>query len=178
MKPIVICFSGRIGSGKSTVSTAVSERLGFSWVSFGSYVRTEAAKRGLDPNIREVLADLGQSLIQEHSWEGFCKKVLDQAKWTHGQGLVVDGIRHLEAFNTISKIALPTKSVLVHLNLDGIEAMAGRANGLEDRIRAEEHSTEKQVIEELPQAANLVANADRPVKKIVDEILEFLKGLK
>ena len=48
LEPLVIGFAGRIGSGKSTLSSEVAERLGWRRASFGDYLRTVAKSSGLD----------------------------------------------------------------------------------------------------------------------------------
>src|SRR5207237_1082407 len=87
MKPLVMALSGRIGSGKTTVSTEVARRLGWVRTSFGDYVRSLARSRGLDDS-RETLQPLGASVLNE-GVEPFCRAVLAQAGWTSGTPVVI-----------------------------------------------------------------------------------------
>src|ERR1039458_2129720 len=92
--PIVVCFSGRIGSGKTSVSQCVATTLGAAWTSFGGFIRDAAQERGLDANSREVLQTLGAQLISEKGTDWLCEQVITRAKWDGHQPLVIDGVRH------------------------------------------------------------------------------------
>jgi hypothetical protein len=56
--------------------------------------------------------------MMDSGWIHFCKMVLEQVKWTRGMSLVVDGIRHLEAFETLKELTQPTKAFLVFVAVD------------------------------------------------------------
>jgi len=105
--PLILAFSGGIGSGKSTLSSGVAEALEWPRVSFGRYVRAVALDRGLDAESREVLQEVGESLITA-GWVPFCRAVLTQADWRPERSLVVDGIRHVEALQTLRALAAPS----------------------------------------------------------------------
>ena len=85
---MVLAFSGKIGSGKSSVSVAVADGLHLPWVSFGNYVRKRAKAQELEPT-RQHLQDLGQALLLADA-DAFCAAVLAQAPDVEN-GLVVDG---------------------------------------------------------------------------------------
>ena len=72
---LLLCFSGQIGSGKSSVSTAVAEVLGWRRTGFGDYLRGEIARLGGDPDDRKALQDLGQQRVEDDS-TAFCRDVL------------------------------------------------------------------------------------------------------
>jgi dephospho-CoA kinase len=116
VKSLVLAFSGSIGSGKSTLSLSVAKALNWPYVSFGNHVRTVALLRGLGES-REVLQEVGESLIQE-GWEQFCKSVLAQTTWEPGEPLVVDGIRHVEAVETLQLLIVPSELLLIHITLN------------------------------------------------------------
>jgi dephospho-CoA kinase len=174
MSNIVIGFSGGIASGKSSLSTAVAQAIGWPRTSFGGYVRTIAAQRGLEPT-RENCQAIGEELI-EADIRGFCKDVLAEASWRPGEPLVIDGIRHLEVADLLADMVRPTDFVLVFVELPRAEREArlknrdGESQPLE---RFEQHSTEVQVCE-LRARANLVVDGDRPVEQLADEAVRFL----
>ena len=72
---LLICFSGQIGSGKTSVSAAVAEALGWRRTGFGDYLRSEIERLGGDPSSRQALQDLGQKLVDEDP-TAFCREVL------------------------------------------------------------------------------------------------------
>lgn len=180
MNPIVVCFSGRISIGKTSVSKALAQRLNCPWTGFGDYVRTIAAKRGLDPECRDVLQALGALLIEEQGFQSFCREVLAAANWPGDRPLIVDGIRHVEALEAIKQLLASTHVLLVHLAIESETALRDRTvqRGLEFGKRAtwEAHSTERQVLSTLPEYADLIISADLPLPDILQRVIEFISG--
>lgn len=178
MKATVVCFSGRIASGKTSISRALAQKLNCPWTGFGDYVRAVAVRHGLNPEDRGELQRLGESLIQEHGFDWFCNEVIAAAKWTGNCPLVIDGIRHVEAFATIRRMLSSHQTLLVHLTLESEETLRVRTmqRGMdsEKRIAWEAHSTEQQVLSTLPSIANLTVSADLPVSEITSRIINFL----
>lgn len=178
MTPIAICFSGRIAIGKTSVSKALAEELRCPWTGFGSYIRRVALTRAIDVEDRDQLQELGELLIQEHGFEWLCREVIAAAHWTGDRPLVIDGIRHAEAFQTIARLLSPHRVVLIHLTIDE-EMLRERSKerGLEPGKRAtwESHSTEQQVISTLPNIADLTVDANMPLDEITRRITGFLQ---
>jgi len=177
MTTYVLAFSGKIASGKSTLSLRLAEQLNWKYTSFGDYVRDVAKLRGLE-NSRQELQNVGQSLIEE-GWRQFCQSVLSQTNWLPGEPLVIDGIRHIEAIATLQPLVFPSKLFLIYVSTD--EAIrearfAQRGEKLaEDGQRLhQEHSTEVQVEEQLPLVADLIVNGDKPIIEIIQDILIWL----
>lgn len=167
----VICFSGRIGSGKTSVSRSVADRLGASWTGFGDFVRATAAGLGSDPSSREILQDLGARLIRENGIAWLCSQVIARASWDEQRALVIDGVRHIQVLEEIIHQVAGHPTVLVHLAFEG----ARPGLDAEARQRAEQHSTERDVLDALPSKADLVVSADAPLEAVVDAVLNFLK---
>lgn len=82
MSDCVVGFAGKMGSGKTTISSLTAQTLGWARVGFGDYVRSVARQRGLDAS-RGTLQALGESLLADGS-EGFCRDVLAQTDWRLG----------------------------------------------------------------------------------------------
>lgn len=174
MDNVIIAFAGPIGSGKSTVSFAIAEALGLSRASFGDYVRGVAKQRGLTQD-RETLQLIGSELIG-NGWGPFCKAVLSQAGWKKGKGVVVDGIRHIEAVETLLQMTAPSKFVLVFVSITEkerqIRLVQKGIKDKEDQIRIESHPTEVQV-KSLESKADLILDGTRPSLELVDQIMEY-----
>ena len=117
MTSAVLAFAGAIGSGKTTISAGVAGTLGWARVSFGDYVRAEARRRGLDDSSREVLQEVGEALIAQ-GWEPFCQAILAQALWVSGEPLVIDGVRHVRAVETLRELVAPAMLLVVYLDAD------------------------------------------------------------
>jgi dephospho-CoA kinase len=174
MRNTVVGFSGGIASGKSSLSMAVSQALGWPRTSFGAYVRVVAAQRGLETT-RENCQKIGEELIDEDVHD-FCKNVLAEASWSPGASVVIDGIRHLEVADLLAGMVRPSDFILIFVELPRAE----RATRLKNRDgesqpleRFEQHSTEAQVAD-LRARADLVVDSDRPVEQLTDEVVRFL----
>lgn len=180
MTYFVVCLSGRIGSGKTSVSAALGSARRAVTASFGAYVRREAVARGLDAEQREVLQDLGAELIAENGHEWLCRQVVATANWNGDCDLVIDGVRHVEVLETIRRITYPVRTLLVYLALEAEAELGVRAElrGVSSGARAdlEQHSTEIDVIRALPDLADVVVSAENSVEQIVDTINTFLDG--
>lgn len=178
MSPVIIVFSGAIGSGKSSLSQAVATRLGLSRVGFGDYVRMKAGQRGV-PQTRESLQEVGASLIRA-GWHQFCSSVLSQSGWKVGQSLVVDGVRHVEALQSLKRITAPSQVVLVFIRLSESErrsrlAQAGTPNA--PLSQWESHSTENQVEATLPVIADLIIDGSLSLNEGALKVEQYVRSL-
>jgi dephospho-CoA kinase len=176
MKPIILTFAGSIGSGKSTISRRIAATLGWKYISFGDYVRSIAKSHGLEDS-RKTLQDIGQSLINE-GWEPFCRSILNQVIWVPGESLVIDGIRHIEAIDTLRSIVLPTDLFLIFIELQEpvrqIRLLNRNPNNM-NREDTDNHPTEIQVKTRLPQLADLIVFNDKCEDETINEIVTWLK---
>ena len=116
LEPLVLVFSGQIGSGKSRISTEVAKTLAWSYASFGDYIRSIAHSRGLDDR-REVLQDLGAALVKKGA-EDFCRSLLAHYKWRSGEPLVIDGLRHREVADALRRLVAPLEIKIVLLEVE------------------------------------------------------------
>jgi ribosome-binding protein aMBF1 (putative translation factor)/adenylate kinase family enzyme len=176
LEPLVLGFAGRIGSGKSTLSTEVAKALGWPRASFGDYVRTVARNSGLDES-REVLQELGASLI-EGGVDDFCRAVLANCGWNAGEPLVIDGIRHAEVIESLRKLVAPLEMKVVYLDVGDdkrLENLRTREQAETEALkRVEEHPTEEQVKDRLPGLADLRLAGDHPVPELVSTLVKWI----
>jgi dephospho-CoA kinase len=176
MKPAVLAFSGRIASGKTTVSLEISRQLGWKRASFGDFVRKEAYRRGFDNTSRKTLQEIGNELI-ERGWTAFCLSVLGEAQWEAGEGLVIDGIRHLEGLEAIREIVSPLKLFLLFISVNSEireHRLSKKSIGKGQIAAIEEHSTESQVRGHLKDHADLIIDGATPISSIVQSIMDLL----
>ena len=159
---LLVCFSGQIGSGKSSVSAAVSETLGWPRAAFGDYLRVELERSGSNPATRQALQDLGQQRFDSDP-SAFCNAVLTAAGFRPGDDFIVDGIRHAGAIQILGRLALPSQARLIHIitadstRNDRIRTRPDRA----DLDRAVKHPVESNLRNVLPAYADLVISNDR-----------------
>ncbi len=179
MNSIVLTFSGPIGSGKSTLAWLVSTRLRWSHASFGSYVRKVAKKNGLD-NSRKALQLTGELLISR-GWGVFCKEVITEANWKPGSNLIVEGIRHIEAIETLRELVIPAKLYIIYISLD--DTKREKRLKLRDKNESinmkklEMHSTEVQIKTKLFNQADLIVDNNRAKEEVASEIISWIHSL-
>lgn len=180
MKHAAIAFAGAVGAGKSSVSTRVAETLAWARVSFGDFVRAEARRRGLDAESRTVLQALGEQLI-ESGWDGFCHSVLTQGNWLPGRPIVIDGIRHVRAVETLRELVAPLPFYLILLEAsEPVRVARIRDRGFQaddqgtQKLRETQHSTEAEVTSLLPAVADHRVRADGNINDTVKDVLDWL----
>jgi hypothetical protein len=169
----VIGFAGRKKSGKTTISQAVANATGWQYASFGDFVRHQANQKGLDSTSTVVLQDLGENLIAE-GWPKFCREVVAHSGWKPGTGLIIDGIRHVEAVQQLKSIVAPLNFGLVYVTTDGDTLRGRRASSDLKFAVIESHSTEAQVTSTLPSVADLTVDGAISVEKITERIIAFI----
>lgn len=177
MTAVVLAFAGAIGNGKSTVSAALAAALGCPRTGFGDYIREEAQRRGLDPTSREVLQVVGEQMVLA-GWEPFCRAVLARGAWKPGESLVVDGIRHVKAVETLHMLVAPATLSLIYLEAPPtVRESRLRQKGITDdeqRHRIETHSTEVEVSTLLPRIADLRMHSEVTQDVTVQQIIAWL----
>ncbi len=110
----IILFGGPSKSGKTTLAKRLAESLHVPFSSFGDYVRKEAQRRGSTTTSSKQLQELGFEMAKK-DMKSFCKAVLEEGGYVVGNGLIIDGIRHMGALAAIKTLA-PKQSVkLVYL---------------------------------------------------------------
>ncbi len=171
----VLAFAGRIGSGKTTLTTALAEALRCKRASFGDYVRHAVKALGLE-GTRENLQTIGTELL-ERDTPGFCSEVLRHAGWTPGEALVIDGLRHAETIDPIRQLVRPLRLRIVYLEIDdAIRLERLGARGEDERAvisLAEAHSSEQQVTSNLAKLADLTIDNGGSVQESVRRVVEW-----
>lgn len=170
-----VAIVGRIGSGKTTLASILADRLQCPMASFGSYVRSVALQRGLDPADRAALQDLGEELIGE-GWHSFCCSVLNHGGYVSG-AVVVDGIRHVAAITTIRELVAPTPCGLVAVRArDESRAERLRRRGVtpEAAHAADAHVGESELHQVIEHAEFVVDEQDP--SEAADRVLTWLSA--
>ncbi len=157
-----IAFSGKISSGKSSISKRFSELTQIPYVSFGDYVRNEATKKGL-PNNRESLQAIGETLVSGNQLQ-FCEEVLSTSQSDIEAGRIIDGIRHISILKTLRKILHPNRLTLIYVKTSDstrhlrTKSTTESITSIWDKI--EKHSTEQDVKAKLEHAADVVIDGE------------------
>lgn len=173
----IICFSGSIGSGKSSVSKVVAQRLGCKRAGFGDYVRHLVSKAGGDPTSRQELQDLGQLWVEADA-SAFCDGLLEFVGFEAPEPLIVDGIRHGKVFSLLKQKLHSQQVVLFHLEVDHgtrrsrFGARDGSLDGLESALA---HVVEQESEEYLPTIADRLIDTNQRFEQVVEATLEAIK---
>lgn len=147
MKPIILAFSGKIFSGKTTLGRYTADLFGWEYASFGNYVRNVAKKQGLDINDRETLQNVGEKLIS-NGWDIFIQGFLSSTNWSLGKGLIIDGVRHNKALDLLKEYTHPMKIYLVFIQIsksDRKKRILSSNINSSTQNKYDQHSTEKEV---------------------------------
>lgn len=173
---LLLCFSGQIGSGKSSVSTAVAAALGWRRTGFGDYLRNEIARLGGDPSDRNALQDLGQKRVEDDP-AAFCRDVLAAAGFQPGDDFVIDGIRHDTIFELLAALGVPSQARLLFLGAGETTRIArvGTRPDAGDFDRASKHRVEAELAGALPRRADGMVNADQPFDHVISDCLNLVE---
>jgi|SRR5579859_1238230 len=173
-KTKILSFAGQIGSGKSTISKQVADKLGWKRVGFGDFLRGQVIVRGLAPQSRSTLQNLGQEFINR-GWRPFCSQVLETAGWIPGENLVVDGIRHVEALDTLLELTHPSDGKLVYITTaESMRMQRIATRDSEKNLAAESHPMETEGYSLLPTRADLLIDNSSSVAQTVEKIIDAL----
>lgn len=170
-----ISFSGRIASGKTTITQILAEVLGWPRVGFSDYLRFLLKERGNTSPTRMQLQDLGQSLVSADPDE-FCRNVLTFGGFVPGANILLDGIRHVNIQRKMSTLVKPSRSILIHLMADD-ELVARRIEqrGASEKEfkRASSHPVEEG-LQLLPAIADYTVDASQASSRVILDCLDAL----
>ncbi len=175
---LAIAFAGKIGSGKTEITTALAKALDWPRASFGDYVRHMVRERGLEQT-RENLQVVGTELLRQSPRE-FCRAVLLFSGWRPGANLLIDGLRHSETVGILTVLVAPARLKIVFLAI----SEATSAQRLQHRegwnqgaiANVESHSSESQVSSVIRNLADVEINGERSVEQVKGEILEWIQN--
>jgi len=165
----IIVISGKIGSGKTEFADTLAKNLVVSRTGFGDEVRAIAAAQGR-PATRETWQEIGAELVARQP-EQFCRAVLARGNFTVGEGLVIDGVRHVEILELLRTLLAPQK--VIHIHVDSPDDVRQSRVEIRNRpgeaglAKADQHSTERQVARQLPAIADVVVNGSEELDAMV-----------
>lgn len=167
----IIGIAGQIGSGKTSLAKELCSRLNWKPISFGSFVRSEANRRGIRID-RVALQQLGEDLIAKLGPDEFVRQVLYSD--AINPNIIIDGIRHIEVWQAIRSIT--HKCILVYLDIPEkvrIARLQQRDNLGIDSIKLAMLHPMEQNIHLLRQYSNLVL-FDASIESMVAQVFALL----
>lgn len=172
--PAIVCISGRMRSGKSTISKALASKLNWKRASFGEFVLEKAKACNADFKCRAVLQKIGTHLI-ESGWQSFVSAVLDSASWNPGEPLIIDGLRHVDAIAYIIELTKPTPLYLVYVDVDESIRQHRLSETEKFDPETEDHLVEFESKSSLKELANLVICGSKTPQIQIERILKLLE---
>lgn len=110
----VICFSGKICSGKSMYSKRLAEILDAQYIHFGSIIKKYAKRNGVECD-RESLQRVGECMVDTLGSDGLMELVMSELDGST-RDIIFDGIRHEEVYAEIKRRFENAKLVYVEAN--------------------------------------------------------------
>lgn len=111
--PVIACFAGQIGSGKTTYAKALAREMGAIYINFGDIIRKIAANQGKD-KYRETLQKIGQDILINKGAYNLVSSLDDYyADIKSGKSIVFDGVRHREVLDAINRTFGESKLLFV-----------------------------------------------------------------
>lgn len=114
---LTVILSGKVASGKTYLSKYIAMLLSCRRYSVSDYLKHIAAIREQKDVSRQILQEIGKEQI-ELGWEMFVNNFLGFIDWNNNENIVIDGVRHIEFFNTLMEQIKPCKVVLVWVEID------------------------------------------------------------
>ena len=173
---MLICFSGLIGSGRTSISSAVAYRLKLDRTGFGDYLREQLSKVSEGPVTRSDLQDFGQDLVESDP-KKFCKLVLNRVDFDYKRDIIVDSIRHVKIYNCLKKLVEPIECRLIYIVVDEKQQALNLSNRyrFEKILPAMHHQAELDTIKKLPKIADEKIINTGDFKSVVDQCVSVIK---
>ena len=123
-----------------------------------------------------TLQNLGQTLVTRDP-DQFCREVLAQAAFIPGSSLLLDGIRHVDIQQRVTRLAVPSRTCLIHLAAEDeivTKRLRERGGSEGEFRRAEAHEVEQDLVTSLPLIADAVINSGQPAAAVLAECIMVL----
>jgi dephospho-CoA kinase len=171
-----IVFSGRFGSGKTTLAHATAASLGGGYAGFGATIKRIAIEHSL-PITRENLQALGEQLVRERA-EELCRRVIAERQPNDAARSIIDGLRHKEVYDILRRLSGPKRLLCVFVDIPDdirIQRIKAREPLSDLQIsQIDNHSTEIQVGTVIRSLADISVDNSKSIRAVVDEIVRAI----
>lgn len=165
----IYLFSGKIASGKTTISTALSNYLGIKRYTISDYLQNYADIYYNGNHSRDVLQKIGD-IKRKEGYKKFCIDFLTFIKYEENMSFIIDGIRTLEFLKEMKLCLINEKVIHIFINIDEkirFERMMKRNS--QDQLYFHHHT--ESYSKELMVAADIVVNSSDNIPDIVNYII-------
>lgn len=175
----ILGFSGKHGSGKTTLAKEFACDIQAKYISFGDYIRNIAKGRNLDYTDRDILRGIGEEQINR-GWLNFCQSVLDYHMYRDEELLVVDGVRHLGCLDGFRTLFPNSEIYVVYIDISEELSIKRQRNRGESKIytySGKIHMTEEQVDTTLPLIASLILDGNKDLPSLKKQLNEWYEKI-
>lgn len=176
---LIVCLTGMPGAGKTTIAEALKSK-GFDKITMGDAVRTEAARRKIEPtgaNLGKLMLDL-----REKNGSGAVAELIkDDILNSKSDVILVDGVRSLPEVDVLKKIGT-VKVLAIHASGDTrFKFLTGRGRSdapsdREDFSKRDSREIGVGMSESIALADETISNNNLTIEQLVDTAYHIIKG--
>lgn len=175
----VLVLTGLPGSGKS-VASEIAEKMGIPVFTMGDVIRTETAKRGLEPNgdnIGEVAVDLrkkfGDDIVLRRLWPDIHRGVNKHPL------VLIDGMRSIPEKDTLVELLGEKPDILAIIASEGTRnsRLSGRGRSDDEGTSIRDTRERSWGVEALISEANHRIQNENDINYFREEVKALLEGL-
>jgi dephospho-CoA kinase/ASC-1-like (ASCH) protein len=173
-KPMIICVSGEIASGKTYIANKISEVLECSRYSVSDFMRYLAECQGIKKVTRKDLQIIGKEQIDK-GWSNFIRAFIDFTRWEYNGHLIIDGVRQVEFLQALDKEIKLHSGLIISIFVDtDIKVRNERLKQRGEVLNSIKHIAEGEPFILKEKADIITYNNDIDSKASIDQILKKL----
>lgn len=165
----IYLFSGKIASGKTTISTALANYLGINRYTVSDYLKNYADIYYNGNHSRDTLQKIGD-IKRKEGYKKFCIDFLTFINYEKDMSFIIDGIRTIEFLEEMKLCLINEKVIHIFIEIDEKlrhERMLKR--NAQDQLYYQHHT--ENYSRKLMEAADIIVNSNNNVTAIVAYIL-------
>ncbi len=179
MSKLIVCLTGMPGAGKSTIAEALKSK-GFDKITMGDAVRTEAARRKIEPT-GENLGKLMLELREKNGPGAVAELIKDQIANSKSNVVIIDGVRSIAEVEVLKKFGT-VKILAIHASGDtrfGFLTNRKRSDDPENREDFSKRDSREMSVgmsESIALADETLSNNNITVPQLIDSAYNIIKG--
>jgi len=176
---LIVCLTGMPGAGKTTIAEALRSK-GFDKITMGDAVRTEAARRKIEPT-GENLGKIMLELREKNGPGAVAELIKNDIVNSKSDVVLVDGLRSLAEVDVLKKIGT-VKVLAIHASGDtrfGFLTRRDRSDAPSDRndfAKRDSREIGVGMSESIALADETISNNNLTIEQLIDTAYDIIKG--